>query len=291
LDIIPVARLAPDEALALAAGLEKKSDHFIAQEILRQAAKKRIRPAAVENIEADKNGLSGKMNGKNIKIGSADFLAPELERQDLIRTKKGWNDQSKNSLVFLGIDEQLAAVFIFGDSLRKDVSKTVSKLKARGYRLALVSGDGDLTTRNIGEKIGIAESYGRKLPRDKAAFVSTWQKQGWRVAMVGDGINDAPALVQADLSIAVHAGGQLNREAADITLMRTEPVQIIDFLSFAREVNHKISQNLSFTFLYNAISIPIAMSGLLTPLVAVTAMLLSSLSVTGNTLMLVRRHN
>ena len=107
--------------------------------------------------------------------------------------------------------------------------------------------------------------------------------------MVGDGINDAPALVQADLSMAVHSGGPLSKEAADITLMRAEPYQIIEFLDFAGQVNKKISQNLVFTFLYNAISIPIAMSGLLNPLVAVSAMLLSSLSVIGNTLILVRR--
>ena len=111
------------------------------------------------------------------------------------------------------------------------------------------------------------------------------------MAMVGDGINDAPALVQADLSFAVHSGGQLSRETADITLMRAETGQIIEFLEFARQVNKKVVQNLSFTFLYNAISIPIAMFGLLSPLVAVTAMLLSSLSVTGNTLMLVRKNS
>jgi cation transport ATPase len=97
--------------------------------------------------------------------------------------------------------------------------------------------------------------------------------------------------VQADLSIAVHSGGQLSKEAADITLMRGETSQILDFLDFAKPVNKKIYQNLAFAFLYNAVSIPIAMSGLLSPLVAVTAMLLSSLSVTGNTLMLVRRNN
>ena len=123
---------------------------------------------------------------------------------------------------------------------------------------------------------------------NKAGFILG--QLGYQVAMVGDGINDAPAMVQADLSIAVHSGGQLSREAADITLMRPETGQIIEFLEFAKQVNKKIIQNLSFTFLYNAIGIPIAMSGLLSPLVAVTAMLLSSLSVTGNTLMLVRRN-
>jgi P-type E1-E2 ATPase len=109
--------------------------------------------------------------------------------------------------------------------------------------------------------------------------------------MVGDGINDAPALVQADLSLAVHSGAHLGEEMAAVTLMRAEPEQVTDFLNFAGEVNQKIHQNLVFTFAYNTISIPIAMSGLLNPLVAVCAMLLSSISVIGNTLMLVRRHS
>jgi P-type E1-E2 ATPase len=108
--------------------------------------------------------------------------------------------------------------------------------------------------------------------------------------MVGDGINDAPALAQADLSLAVFAGGSLGKEVADATLMRAEPSQITEFLHFSRSVNRKIRQNLALTFLYNAVSIPIAMSGLLSPLVAVCAMLLSSLSVIGNTYLLVRKH-
>ncbi len=291
LDILPVAPVTADEALSLAAGLETKSDHFIALEILRQANKNKIRPAPVKNIKSDENGLSGEKAGKRIKIGSAAFLSLELEKQDLFQAKKISNDQAKYSLVYLGIDGLPAAVFVFGDSLRRDASTTVEKLRDHGYRLALVSGDGDQTTRAIGDKVGIKESYGDKLPREKAAFVRAWQKQGVRVAMVGDGINDAPALVQADLSMAVHSGGQLSKEAADITLMRAETGQIIDFLNFSKQVNKKITQNLYFTFLYNAIGIPIAMSGLLNPLVAVTAMLLSSLSVTGNTLMLVRRNS
>ena len=184
----------------------------------------------------------------------------------------------------------MAAIFVFGDGVRPESLTTVERLQRRGLRLALVSGDGVQTTRAIGDRIGIQESLGGQLPQDKSRFIFELQQEGHRVAMMGDGINDAPALVQADLSIAVHSGGQLSKETADITLMRGEPTQILEFLDFAKQVNRTIYQNLVFTYLYNAISIPIAMSGLLNPLVAVTAMLLSSLSVTGNTLLLVRRN-
>ena len=104
-----------------------------------------------------------------------------------------------------------------------------------------------------------------------------------------DGINDAPALVQADLSMAIHSGNHLGKDVADITLMRGDPSQVLDFLGLAKGVNKKILQNLIYAFLYNLISIPLAMSGLLSPLIAVCAMLLSSLTVIGNTLLLVRK--
>ena len=110
-----------------------------------------------------------------------------------------------------------------------------------------------------------------------------------RVAMIGDGINDAPALVHSDLAVAVYSGSHLGKEAADITLMRGDPSQILDFLDLARRVKKKVFQNLVFSFSYNVVSIPIAMSGLLNPLIAVSAMLLSSLSVIGNTLMLIKK--
>jgi P-type E1-E2 ATPase len=165
----------------------------------------------------------------------------------------------------------------------------LADLKNRGLQLALVSGDGQPTTAAVGEAIGIETALGDQLPADKAAFVKNLQAKGRRTAMVGDGINDAPALAQADLSVAIHSGGALAKEAADISFMRGDPGQLPVFLDFARQVNRKIHQNLAFTFLYNVLAIPVAMTGWLNPLIAVTAMLLSSISVTGNTLMLVKR--
>ncbi|MBW2430651.1 MAG: heavy metal translocating P-type ATPase [Deltaproteobacteria bacterium] len=290
LDIICDESLTRDQALALAAGLEKDSEHFIAIEIINQAGALYIQPITLTNIQHQDKGIQGEFDGQKIKIGSAEFLDRELKQTNTLGDAAVIDGTANHSLVYLGIDGQMAAIFVFGDTLRPDALKTVQKLKADGLRVALVSGDGEQTTRVIGDKIGIQQSLGGQLPQDKSRFIVKLQQQGYQVAMVGDGINDAPALVQANLSIAVHSGGQLSKETADITLMRGEPLQILEFLSFAKQVNKKIYQNLVFTFLYNAVSIPIAMSGLLNPLVAVTAMLLSSLSVTGNTLMLVRKN-
>jgi len=287
--VIPLSGTTHNQALALAAGLEKNSDHFIGNEIRRYVKEYRIHSEAITDIYIDEKGIQGKAGDRQIKIGSAEYLARELAKDDSGTVRKVLKARPENSFVFLGIDGQLAAVFVFGDRLRPDARMTIDELNRRGFRLALVSGDGDHTTRRIGEEVGIRHSHGGRFPQDKADFITELQHRGHQVAMVGDGINDAPALVQADLSMAVYSGGQLSKEAADITLMRAEPHQIIEFLDFAGQVNKKISQNLGFTFLYNAVSIPIAMSGLLNPLVAVSAMLLSSLSVIGNTLMLVRK--
>jgi heavy metal translocating P-type ATPase len=291
LDIICDASLTQDQALALAAGLEKNSEHFIAMEIISQARTKNIQPISLTNIQDDDIGIQGESDGRTIKIGSAEYLDEEIKATKSLRGAAVLDGTTHHSFVYLGIDGQLAAIFVFGDTVRPDVQTTVKRLKTDGLRLALLSGDGELTTRAIGDKIGIQQSLGAQLPGDKSRFIVELQQKGYQVAMVGDGINDAPALAQADLSIAVHSGGQLSKETADITLMRGEISQILEFLDFTKQVNKKITQNLAFTFLYNAVSIPIAMSGLLTPLVAVSAMLLSSLSVTGNTLMLVRRNN
>jgi P-type Cu+ transporter len=289
--IIAFAPFDEQRALALAAGLELNSDHLIGREILRQAHRRNIEPAAVEEIRREENGVVGRFDGDRAMIGSAFFLEDTLVDFNKAPESNPLQQGSACSRVYMSIGGRPAAVFVFGDRIRNGARTTVEKLRERGFRLALVSGDGTETTRAIARDVGIHDACGGQMPKDKVAVVKALQDQNHSVAMVGDGINDAPALVQSDLSLAVHSGANLGEEVADVTLMRAEPEQLIDFLAFAVAVNKKISQNLIFTFMYNIVSIPIAISGLLTPLVAVSAMLLSSISVIGNTLMLVRKHS
>jgi len=289
--IIPLGAIGEDEALKLAAGLEQNSDHVIGREILRQAQQRHIEPACGAEIQKQENGVVGRFNGDILKIGSEDFLKNTSVNFDKLSESERSQEGSASSYVYMSVGNRLAAVFVFGDRIRNGARATIEKLLERKFRLALVSGDGTETTRAVAKDVGIDAAYGNQMPNDKVAVVKALQGQSPAVAMVGDGINDAPALVQADLSLAVHSGANLGEEVADVTLMRAEPEQLIDFLNFAGAVNRKIYQNLVFTFGYNAISIPLAMSGLLTPLVAVSAMLLSSISVIGNTLMLVRKHS
>jgi heavy metal translocating P-type ATPase len=288
--IIPFGDFTREKALALASGLEQGASHPIALELLREARERHIRPERVAMVQTEGNGRSGLWQGLEVKIGSAEFLAKDFAGQQLLLGPAGTR-QAGSSFVYLGAGGRPAAVLVFGDQLREGIEQVVTELQRRGLRLILVSGDGIETTQAIGRRLGITECLGGRLPAEKVEFVSGLQKRGKKVLMVGDGINDALALAQADLSLAVFAGGSLGKEVADATLMRAEPSQITGFLDFGRAVNRKIHQNLILTFLYNAISIPVAMSGLLSPLVAVCAMLLSSLSVIGNTYLLVRKHS
>jgi heavy metal translocating P-type ATPase len=287
LEIIPVGSLSREDILGLAASLEKESAHLIAAEILREAAKNQLELARLEAVEIFENGVSGILNGRMVKIGSRAFLTAELAGSAPISIPK--DDKAKHSLVFMSYGGQICAIFVFGDEIKQTSGQTIQRIRSAGYQVALVSGDEDRTTKAIANEVGIEAAQGGKLPQEKAAIVADLQTRGHQVAMVGDGINDAPALVQADLAIAVHSVSDLSKEAADLTLMRGDPLQIWDFLKLAKKVKKKIHQNLGCSFIYNLISIPIAMSGLLTPLVAVCAMLLSSLSVIGNTLLLLKK--
>jgi heavy metal translocating P-type ATPase len=289
LQVVPFDSFTERQVLCMAASLEKTSEHYIAMEIKKEAEKRDLTLVDIENIEAFENGVSGNIETCKVKIGSHDFLSEEIERSATAELESIPARDSIGSAVFMSYDGRLCAVFVFGDMIKEGALDTVRELLDRQCHVSLISGDGQHTTEVVGRKVGIRSSHGGKLPIDKVAFVEKLQEEGQTVAMIGDGINDAPALVQADLAMAVHSGSHLGEQAADVTLMRGDPRQVLEFLDLGKIVNRKIQQNVLYSSSYNLIGIPIAMSGLLNPLIAVCAMFMSSLSVLGNSLLLLKR--
>ena len=273
-----------DEVLSVAAGLEKRVDHAVARAVLDHAVEMGIVPVKVDDVVIAHNGVAGVYQGGSVKIGTWDFVSqkgsPESEAAPV---------HAPLSQVYMGLDDQICATLHFGDKVWETASELIGALKGRGVGIHLISGDSLTATRGVGKLLGIDSVEAGLLPTDKAEYITRIQAKGRGVVMVGDGINDAPALAKAELSVAVHRDASLAQQAANVTLMRGDPAQLIDFFDLARRVNAKVVQNLGCAWIYNLISIPVAMSGLLNPLIAATAMLLSSLTVIGNTLLLVRR--
>ncbi|MCF8051787.1 MAG: cation-translocating P-type ATPase [Desulfobacterales bacterium] len=286
-EILPLAGWTETELLALAAGLEAGSDHAVGREILRQAQKRGIAPAPVAPRRQDAQGICGSWNQEPVRIGSRGFADPG-GRFSVPDEKSASAVDSLRSMVYMTVGGRSAGVLVFGDTIREGSAAAIRQLAADGYRLSVVSGDGTGATAAIAGQLGVADASGDMTPEGKAGHVQELRRSGYRVAMIGDGVNDAPALASADLGLAVHGGGAVGAEAAQVTLMKRDLRQLVDFFALAGQVNRKIHQNLAFSFLYNAIAIPVAMAGLLSPLVAVTAMLCSSLSVIGNTLWLIK---
>ncbi len=274
-------------AIAWAAGLERSVDHEIARAITAHAAHHGIQSAKVTDIHIHANGITGRIANRLLRIGNRDFVS---DTTPMLSDSIDDPMDTPTSCVFLEVDGKLAATFYFGDAIRSSVPALIHHLKDYFEELAIVSGDGETVTRRVARGVGISMAKGNLLPADKAAYIETLTRNGRRPAMVGDGINDAAAMACAHLSVAVHSGQALAAEAAHLTLMRGDPAQLPTVFALSRQINGKVTQNLWCAWIYNLIGIPVAMSGLLTPLVAATAMLLSSLTVIGNTLRLVR-HN
>jgi heavy metal translocating P-type ATPase len=276
----------PAAIAAWAAGLEQPSDHEIARSIMAYARHEGIAPAGVADIVVHPDGIQGRLDQTTLRIGNRQFA---WDRRTPVDGATNDSGEALTSRVFLSAGNRPAATLIFGDAIRPSVPAMVETLKQMAEDVHLISGDDDAATAAVADALGLSRSRGNLLPADKAAYIDRLTEGGLHVAMVGDGVNDAAAMVRADLAVAVHSGAGLAREAAHITLMRGDPAQLLDFFPLASRVNRKVDQNLWCAWIYNLISIPVAMSGLLTPLVAATAMLLSSLTVIGNTLLLVRR--
>ena len=287
---IITAELAETEALRLAASVEADATHFIGREIVGQAQHAALEIEKVADFEELPGlGVKGRVNGKDVAVGNRQLmegqgviLLPELKQKAENYELQG------NTVIFLGLEKKVQGILVLGDRMKALTKKTIDAVQARGIDIWLVSGDSPATTQAVARQAGIARFQGQTLPQHKGQIIKDLQLEGKRVGMVGDGINDAAALVQADVGIAMLTGTNFALGSADIHLLGGDPLRVLDVMDLSAQTMSAIRQNLFLAFIYNALAIPLAMSGLINPLIAVTAMFASSLTVIGNTLRIVR---
>jgi Cu+-exporting ATPase len=283
-DLLPLASEA-DEALALAAGLEQGSEHPLARAILRHAQEQGTALPPVTDFSAiPGEGVQGTIDGRQLRLGSPErFTGIELPVDRLLALQG-----EGKTVVVLAEGQRALALLAIADPLRETSRVAVSRLRAMGVQVVMLTGDNAVTAAAIARQAGIDDYRAGISPVGKSAAIGSLKAQNAVVAMVGDGINDAPALAAADISFAMGAGSDAAIEVADITLVRGDLHGVADAILLSRATLRKIRQNLFFAFIYNIIGIPLAALGLLNPVIAGAAMAMSSVSVVTNSLLLRR---
>ncbi|GBC93520.1 Copper-exporting P-type ATPase A [bacterium HR15] len=272
-----------NEILQLAAALERAVRHPLADAIVREAERRGL---DLEQMAKSKwrNGDITVVPGGGVKAAHALIGSPRFLQEQGVEVGKEWSEP-----VLLALDGRVIAGFDFEDEPLSEAQETIRALQASGLHLILCSGDRPEAVAAFAQRVGISEWYGAQRPHEKAALIAHLQAQGRRVAFVGDGINDAPALAQADLSIAVSTATALASEVADMVLLNRDLRTLLAALQLSKAIYRVIRQNLFFAFVYNMLGIPLAAAGKLNPLIAALAMSLSSVSVVSNALRLLRR--
>ncbi|MFH1225262.1 MAG: heavy metal translocating P-type ATPase [Candidatus Diapherotrites archaeon] len=282
------------KVLAISASLEKGSEHPLAAAIISGAENKKIKPEKVAGFAAvPGRGIKGKIAGKEYFLGSVNHAKTGTKfAAGLDAEISKLQEEGKTVMLLLSAGKVLGGVAV-ADTIRATSREAVSKLAARGMDVWMITGDNERAANAIAKQLGIKNVFAEVLPGDKAGYVKKLQSQGKVVAMVGDGINDAPALAQADIGIAMSNGSDIAIESGNIVLMRSDPLDVPAALSLGGKTMNKIRQNMFWALIYNVIGIPIAAGVLyypfgilLSPVIAAGAMAFSSVSVVTNSLLL-----
>lgn len=278
------------QAVRLAAGLEQGANHPLAKALLDFAnAKNEAIPAVADFNTLKGLGVSGVIERQSVLLGNHRLM--EHHQIDIRPAEQYFYTESEKgaTVVFLAVERQLTAIFAIRDPLREDSAEALQRLHKQGYCLIMLTGDQSKTAQAIAKEAGIEQVIAGVLPEGKAQAIEALQQAGHRVVMVGDGINDAPALAQADVGIAMGGGSDIAVETAELTLMRHSIHGIADALSLAKGTLHNMKQNLFFAFIYNIVGIPIAAGALyplwgilLNPMIGGFAMAFSSITVASN---------
>jgi Cu+-exporting ATPase len=285
-DIVPQAEATADQVLQLAFSLESLSEHPLAGAIASAAAAKKLSAQAVSDFSAQPGrGVTAKFKGQQILLGNKTLLREygvPLINESLIDDLA----QAGKTVILLARAQKLLGFIAVADTLKAEAKTSIASLKKLGLKTMLISGDNQRTAAAVGKELGIGEVLAEVLPQDKAQKVKELQAQGRVVAFVGDGINDAPALAQADLGLALGTGTDVAMESGSLVLVKGNPEKVVTAINLARRTFRIMWQNLFWAFIYNALSIPLAAFGLLSPMLAAGAMAFSSVSVVGNSLRL-----
>jgi heavy metal translocating P-type ATPase len=279
-----------EQALLLLASLEQYSEHPLGRALVESVRQKEGALLEARAVTVHKGqGITGRVEGHEVFVGNRRLAAGlGISLDDSPAQRAAQREAEGKTITFFGWDGHLQGLLAFGDKLRPEGVQVVDELRKRGSRIHLVSGDSPATTRWIASCLAADSYQAEVLPEQKAAFVRQLQAAGGTVAMVGDGINDAPALAQADLGIAMGSGADIAMKAAAVVLMTSSLRKIPEVFSLAARTLRVVRQNLFWAFLYNGVGISLAVAGYLNPIFAAAAMLLSSLSVVANSLRLNR---
>lgn len=291
IDTITFGSFTKDEVLSYAAGLEARSEHPIAKAIIAANARKieSIQPTVLPGM-----GLTGVINSSRIALGNAALMMNEAV--DISEAKETLNKMTSlaRTPLLLAVNGKLAAVIGIADMVRPESNRVLKALRALGVKTLMISGDNKKTAQKIADELGIDEVYAEALPQDKARIIRELQAKGLKVAMVGDGLNDAPALAQADVGLAVADGVDVSAQAGDVILMSHGLESVLTAMRLSKAALRNIYENLGWAFGYNILGIPVAMGlfhalwagPMLSPMIGGTAMALSSTSVVLNALRL-----
>ncbi|HEY6952662.1 MAG TPA: heavy metal translocating P-type ATPase, partial [Bacteroidota bacterium] len=286
-DVVTFGGIEKEDFVRFVASAERKSEHPLGKAVVSYAASLGLQLTEPQQFLAHTGlGITASMEGRKILVGKAEFLRNEgIDVSDAGPLLERYPNEGK-TLIIASVDGRLAGAFAIADSIHPSARDAVDSLRRMGIDVVMMTGDNQRTANAIARQAGIQYVVAEVLPQDKVAHIKALQAQGKTVAMAGDGINDAPALTQADVSIAMGSGTDIAMESADITLMNRDLRSIPAAIRLSNRTVRTIRQNLFWAFIYNVIGIPLAALGLLNPIIAATAMAFSSVSVVSNSLRL-----
>ena len=292
--IEPAAGFAADDLLRKLASVERASEHPLALAIVLDAQERKLALSPVTDFDSPiGKGVVGSVEGQAVVSGSAKFLAEHAIETDSLAPAAEAQRAKAATVIFVGIDGKLAGFAAIADPIKSTTPRALKAMKDAGVRVVMLTGDGKTTAQAVGRELDIDEVVADVFPEDKAAVVKRLQSEGRIVAMAGDGVNDAPALAQATVGVAMGTGTDVAMESAGITLLKGDLMGIVRARTLSQATMRNIRQNLFLSFAYNVPGIPLAAGVLypffgllLSPVVAAAAMALSSVSVIANALRL-----